>query len=99
MSNVANEALQQDKYDDAVVGVKSTALRFGESTSKWLMGFSLITATGFTIAGINADQSWPYYMAVLATNAHLIYQVMKLFKIAVNEISRMQFILFFRYQH
>ncbi|XP_057375065.1 4-hydroxybenzoate polyprenyltransferase, mitochondrial-like [Daphnia carinata] len=65
----------QDKYDDAVVGVKSTALRFGESTTKWLTGFSLITATGFTIAGINANQSWPYYMAVLATSAHLIYQI------------------------
>jgi len=29
----------QDKDDDALVGIKSTALRFGEATPKWLAGF------------------------------------------------------------
>ena len=69
---------QQDKYDDAVVGVKSTALKFGDATSKWLTGFSLVTITGFTVAGVAAEQSWPYYAAVVLTSAHLIRQVLKL---------------------
>ena len=31
--------------------------------------------TGLTIAGINAHQSWPFYVAVGATATHLLHQV------------------------
>jgi len=65
----------QDKYDDAIVGVKSTALKFGESTPYWLTGFSATMITGLTIAGINAHQSWPFYVAVGATATHLLHQI------------------------
>jgi hypothetical protein len=36
-----------------------------------------MTVTGFTVAGISAEQSWPFYVAVLASSAHLIRQVIK----------------------
>lgn len=66
---------EQDKFDDAIVGVKSTALKFGESTTYWLTGFGLTMITGLTIAGINSEQMWPFYGAVGFTAAHLTHQV------------------------
>lgn len=65
----------QDKYDDVIVGVKSTALKFGESTPYWLTGFSAAMITGLTVAGTCAHQSWPFYAAVGATATHLLYQI------------------------
>jgi 4-hydroxybenzoate polyprenyltransferase len=44
----------QDKDDDTKVGVKSTALRFGNDTQTWLTGFSTACVTGLTLAGSNA---------------------------------------------
>jgi len=68
----------QDKYDDAIVGVKSTALKFGEATPYWLTGFSFTMVTGLSLAGFNADQTWPFYGAVGLTAAHLIHQILTL---------------------
>lgn len=46
----------QDKEDDAIVGVRSTARLFGDSTKLWLAGFFaatvLLTAISFMVAGI-----------------------------------------------
>ena len=36
----------QDKHDDIVVGIKSTALLFGENTKLWLAGFA-VSSIGF----------------------------------------------------
>lgn len=44
----------QDKMDDTKVGVKSTALRFGEDTRLWLTGFSTASISGMSLAGYNA---------------------------------------------
>lgn len=71
----------QDKYDDAIVGIKSTALKFKESTPYWLAGFSLMTVSGLTAAGIAAEASWPYFTAVGLTSLHLLHQVMILAEI------------------
>lgn len=38
----------QDKEDDALIGVKSTARLFAENTSKWLAGFLVITVALMT---------------------------------------------------
>uniref|UniRef100_A0AC35TZP2 4-hydroxybenzoate polyprenyltransferase, mitochondrial n=1 Tax=Rhabditophanes sp. KR3021 TaxID=114890 RepID=A0AC35TZP2_9BILA len=65
----------QDKDDDILIGVKSTALKFGEQTKQWLTGFSLLTVSGLTTAGIMANQTWPYYLAVAGTASHLAWQV------------------------
>mmetsp|Transcript_13026 Transcript_13026/g.21340 ORF Transcript_13026/g.21340 Transcript_13026/m.21340 type:complete len:354 (+) Transcript_13026:861-1922(+) len=56
----------QDKIDDALVGIKSTALRFGSATDVWLKGFLLSGTTGFLVAGNFAGQTWPFYVALLA---------------------------------
>ncbi|KAM9811041.1 4-hydroxybenzoate polyprenyltransferase, mitochondrial [Neosynchiropus ocellatus] len=65
----------QDRDDDIKIGVKSTALRFQEQTKTWLGGFSVAMMSGLVVAGINADQTLPYY-AVLSTVAlHLVHQI------------------------
>jgi len=68
----------QDKYDDAIVGIKSTALKFGQKTPYWLAGFTAVTSIGLTLAGMAAHQSWPFYAAVGFTTAHLVRQVVTL---------------------
>ena len=58
-----------------LVGVKSTALKLGDKTKPWLMGFSSLMLSGLTATGYLCEQTWPYYLAVTATGAHLWYQV------------------------
>ncbi|XP_043829034.1 4-hydroxybenzoate polyprenyltransferase, mitochondrial [Dromiciops gliroides] len=65
----------QDKRDDALIGLKSTALRFKEDTKQWLSGFSVAMLGGLTLAGLNCDQTVPYYAAVAAVGAHLAQQI------------------------
>ena len=67
--------MHQDKADDLQVGVKSTALRLGESTGPWLVGFSGAMITCLTVTGYTAGLAWPYYAAVAATAGHLAHQV------------------------
>ena len=65
----------QDKDDDILVAVKSTALRFGEDTKKWLAGFSGVTTAGLALTGMMCDQTWPYYSAVTLVSLHLARQI------------------------
>ncbi|XP_067846135.1 4-hydroxybenzoate polyprenyltransferase, mitochondrial isoform X1 [Heptranchias perlo] len=68
----------QDKTDDVLVGVKSTALRFQEQTKQWLLGFSTVMLTGLTVVGLNTEQMLPYYAAVVAVGTHLAHQIYSL---------------------
>lgn len=45
----------QDKDDDLKVGVKSTALRFGDSTKEWISGFGVASIISLALSGYNAD--------------------------------------------
>jgi 4-hydroxybenzoate polyprenyltransferase len=44
----------QDKEDDALIGVKSTARLFGENTTPWLRGFMAATVVLMALAAIAA---------------------------------------------
>jgi len=68
----------QDKEDDILIGVRSTALRFGENTKKWLSFFSVTTIGGLLTTGIMASQPWPYFVATSLGAIHLIWQITKL---------------------
>ena len=61
----------QDYNHDKQVGIKSTALRFGEKPKQWLGLFSAAMVTSLLASGVMADQTWPYYAAVLATSVRL----------------------------
>jgi len=65
----------QDKRDDMVAGVKSTALLFGDRTKDWLSGFATASTLGFTMAGAAAGCAWPYYVGVGGAAAHMAWQI------------------------
>jgi len=65
----------QDKEDDAVIGLKSTALRFGKNTPAWLALFYGITFVGITLAGALVGASYIFYAGMVSAAAHLIWQI------------------------
>ncbi|KAH9496318.1 Para-hydroxybenzoate--polyprenyltransferase, mitochondrial precursor (PHB:polyprenyltransferase) [Bulinus truncatus] len=65
----------QDKYDDMLIGVKSTAIRLGEQTKPWMIAFITGMTTGLTATGLLSEMTWPYYTAVGITAARLIQQI------------------------
>jgi 4-hydroxybenzoate polyprenyltransferase len=68
----------QDKEDDAVVGVRSTALLFGERTKQWLVVIYGAAVALFFLAFLLAGAAWPAYLALAAASAHFARQVMVL---------------------
>jgi 4-hydroxybenzoate polyprenyltransferase len=65
----------QDKEDDALIGVKSTALKLGAQTKSWLAGFSTIAIGLFALAIAAAQLAWPAWLALAAAAAHLAWQI------------------------
>ncbi|XP_058578021.1 4-hydroxybenzoate polyprenyltransferase, mitochondrial isoform X2 [Neofelis nebulosa] len=65
----------QDKRDDALIGLKSTALRFRENTKWWLSGFGVAMLGALSLVGVNSAQTVPYYTALAAVGAHLAHQI------------------------
>ncbi|MBI1779314.1 MAG: 4-hydroxybenzoate octaprenyltransferase [Proteobacteria bacterium] len=68
----------QDKADDALIGVKSTALLLGTRTRPWLAGFYLATLTLLAAAGQAAGSGWPFNAGLALGGLHLIWQVASL---------------------
>ena len=67
----------QDKEDDLLIGVKSTAIKFGTATLKWLFGFYGATAALLILAGVLAELHWAYYAVLAIGIAHLLWQAIK----------------------
>jgi len=65
----------QDKEDDIVIGVKSTALKFGNATSPWLYGFYAATVVLLGFSGFLAGLGWPFYVSLAVGGVHLIWQI------------------------
>ncbi|XP_038720756.1 4-hydroxybenzoate polyprenyltransferase, mitochondrial-like isoform X4 [Tripterygium wilfordii] len=65
----------QDKEDDLKVGVKSTALRFGDSTKLWITGFGMACIGCLGISGYNADNGWPFYLFLMGASGQLAWQI------------------------
>lgn len=65
----------QDRVDDLIVGVKSTALRFGNDTKKWLTGFAGLMTSSLMVSGFVCDLAWPYYASTSIIAAHIAHQV------------------------
>jgi 4-hydroxybenzoate polyprenyltransferase len=64
----------QDKEDDLQVGIKSTALKFGERTRPWLFAFYAATVLLLGVGGYLAALAWPYYVALAAVALQLAWQ-------------------------
>lgn len=68
----------QDKDDDALIGVKSTALTLGGKTQNWLWGFYGVFLTGLVAAGMLANLGIIYYVGTAFAGLHLLIQVRRL---------------------
>ncbi|XP_048420704.1 4-hydroxybenzoate polyprenyltransferase, mitochondrial-like isoform X3 [Pyrus x bretschneideri] len=64
-----------DKEDDSKVGVKSTALKFGDSTQKWITGFGIVCLSCLALSGYNAGIGWPYYAFLGVAFGQLAWQI------------------------
>jgi 4-hydroxybenzoate polyprenyltransferase len=68
----------QDKDDDALIGVKSTARLFGDKAPSWIARFYTI-AFGLILAAGYADHAgWLFTPLMLGAGAHLAWQVRRL---------------------
>ncbi|KAI8597421.1 UbiA prenyltransferase family [Dissophora ornata] len=66
----------QDKKDDVKIGVKSTALRFGEKTPEFLTAFSTGMISMLALSGYMNDQGPLFYaLSVGGAAAHLAWQL------------------------
>ncbi|KAL7062437.1 hypothetical protein AAHC03_0353 [Spirometra sp. Aus1] len=52
---------QDIKYDKKL-GLKSTAILFGDDTKKWLSVFALVMAANLGIVGITSESGWIYFL-------------------------------------
>ena len=68
----------QDKEDDALIGVKSTALKLGAQTKIWLIGFYGLTIAGLGLVGTLTNLAWPFFMTLALGAVHLIWQIVTL---------------------
>ncbi|MBL8710420.1 MAG: 4-hydroxybenzoate octaprenyltransferase [Rhodospirillaceae bacterium] len=65
----------QDKVDDALIGIKSTALRLGAQTKRWLLAFAAAALAAFALALASAESGLIAYLGLGGVLAHLLWQV------------------------
>ena len=68
----------QDREDDLLIGIKSTALLFGERTQSMLAGFYAAAVLLIGIAGLLAGGQMLFALGLIAFAAHLGWQVTRL---------------------
>ncbi|NQV83439.1 MAG: 4-hydroxybenzoate octaprenyltransferase [Rhodospirillales bacterium] len=68
----------QDKEDDILIGVKSTALKFGNATAPWMLGFYTATVALMGWAGFLAGLGWPFHLSLAVGALHLVWQIKSL---------------------
>ena len=68
----------QDREDDLLIGIKSTALLFGERIPSMLAGFYACAVVLIAAAGFMADGGMIFAAGLIAFGAHLAWQVTRL---------------------
>jgi len=68
----------QDREDDLLIGIKSTALLFGERTPSMLAGFYACAVALIAAAGFMAGGGMIFAAGLVAFGAHLAWQVTRL---------------------
>ena len=64
----------QDKADDLLIGIKSSALKLGRHTRPWLWGFYGVAVALLAAAGAAAALGWPYYLMLALAALQLGWQ-------------------------
>ena len=68
----------QDREDDALIGIKSTALLFGERTKPMLAAFYAVAVILLGAAGFTAGAGVVFALGLVAFAAHLAWQIVRL---------------------
>ncbi len=68
----------QDREDDALVGIRSSALRLGENVRFGVLVFYLIALTSWAAAFWMLRPQWLGLMALIPVGLHLLWQAMTL---------------------
>jgi 4-hydroxybenzoate polyprenyltransferase len=68
----------QDRDDDALIGIRSTALLFKENTKPWLAVFYTLAVALLGIAGWGAGAGIAFSISLLAFATHLTWQIRRL---------------------
>ena len=68
----------QDKDDDAMIGVRSTALLFRSSTKYWLAGFYGAAWAFFLLAGVAAGLGVGFFVVLAVVAGHFAWQIVRL---------------------
>lgn len=65
----------QDVADDSLIGVKSTALKFGINSPRYIIGFYILTALGLFAAGLASNAGNLFYILWALACGHMIGQL------------------------
>jgi 4-hydroxybenzoate polyprenyltransferase len=68
----------QDRDDDALIGIKSTALLFGERTKPILAAFYAVAVALIALAGCSVGAGIVFWLGLVAFAAHLSWQIWRL---------------------
>ena len=68
----------QDREDDELIGVRSTARRFGEQPKPWLIGLYGLTILLLALSFLLAGAGFAAYLGLLAAAVMLAYQIVVL---------------------
>src|SRR6202043_2606414 len=68
----------QDAEDDALIGIKSTALLFGARTHRALTAFYAAAVVLIGVALVLAGARWLAWIGLAAFAAHLVWQIRRL---------------------
>jgi len=66
----------QDRDDDALIGVRSTARLFGARAAIWIAAFYLLTLLSLGAVGMAAGLGFAYWIALTLTTVHFGWQVL-----------------------
>ncbi len=64
----------QDKDDDALLGIKSTARLFGDRSRPWIGSFFTVCLALLALTGWLAGLSWPFYAGLALAAVHAFWQ-------------------------
>jgi 4-hydroxybenzoate polyprenyltransferase len=65
----------QDKSDDILIGVKSTAIKFGNHSKLYISVFYVISLSLFGISGHIVSLGWPFFVGIVICAFQLVWQV------------------------
>ncbi len=68
----------QDREDDLNIGIKSTAILFGNNTKQWIIIFYSLMVLCLILFGLLHDQNIYYFILLIFVSAHLFSQIKRL---------------------